>query len=465
MSISPGTPGKLKDYFKSRNGGRWVAVDFSIGFFAMWSGLAISPYIDIYQIYNRLIVSVAFGFSLVASLRLVGLYAHRMQHMFSTYDILLGALQGALLAFILVGLVVNFTHVHVFGRYVATTALLISIIGVIFSRGVAKWHSRRNPLRVVLMGCNELTIELGNRVLEDCHFQVVFAACSQDCEIEEISDKFSFRKVESIEDFADLLLSEQVEVVISCYDHQIPKVMNELVEKLPFYHIDLINKGSFLETYFREVSVSYRNLHWQSSNFFKPNRGAMTSLKRLMDLIICIPLMTATLPLWVIVMLCVKLDSEGPVIYSQTRTGLLGRPFTIYKFRTMTLGAEANGPQWASKNDVRVTRVGAFLRKTRLDELPQLWNVLKGDMSLVGPRPERPEFVEMLKREIPLYDWRLLVKPGLTGWAQILFRYGDSVADARRKLQFDLYYVKNLSMTLDVQILIRTLHLLMKGSQ
>jgi lipopolysaccharide/colanic/teichoic acid biosynthesis glycosyltransferase len=159
----------------------------------------------------------------------------------------------------------------------------------------------------------------------------------------------------------------------------------------------------------------------------------------------------------VLTTLAIKLDSRGPVFYRQERVGLGGRSFQCVKFRSMRTDAESDGvARWATKNDSRVTRVGAFMRKTRIDELPQLFSVLKGEMSIVGPRPERPEFVAQLTNQIPFYELRHGVKPGVTGWAQVRFNYGGSIEDARRKHQFDLYYLKNNSLLLDLQILVET---------
>jgi lipopolysaccharide/colanic/teichoic acid biosynthesis glycosyltransferase len=152
----------------------------------------------------------------------------------------------------------------------------------------------------------------------------------------------------------------------------------------------------------------------------------------------------------------IKMDSPGPVFYTQQRVGKDRRVFTIYKFRSMTYEAESGGARWAQEKDPRVTRVGKFLRLTHIDELPQIWNIFKGEMSIVGPRPERPEFVDVLEAQLPYYFVRHTVKPGLTGWAQINYRYGAFVEDARNKLEYDLYYVKNMSLFLDLKILLRT---------
>ena len=181
------------------------------------------------------------------------------------------------------------------------------------------------------------------------------------------------------------------------------------------------------------------------------------ALKRAFDILSSTLLLVVVSPLMLLTAIAIKLESPGPVLYRQERVGLRGRSFMCTKFRSMCVDAEGDGvARWASKNDPRVTRIGAFLRKSRIDELPQLWSVFTGEMSLVGPRPERPAFVEELKRQIPFYEIRHTVKPGITGWAQVRYRYGESMDDAKRKHQFDLYYVKNNSLLLDLLVLVET---------
>jgi exopolysaccharide biosynthesis polyprenyl glycosylphosphotransferase len=163
-------------------------------------------------------------------------------------------------------------------------------------------------------------------------------------------------------------------------------------------------------------------------------------------------------PIMLLVALAVLVTSPGPVLFRQTRVGLNGKPFTIYKFRSMRVDAEAQtGAVWAVKNDPRVTSIGKYLRVLRLDELPQLFNVIRGEMSIVGPRPERPEFVQTLSEVIPFYRQRHSVKPGITGWAQINYKYGETIEDAIVKLEFDLFYIKNLSLSLDMYIIFHTM--------
>jgi lipopolysaccharide/colanic/teichoic acid biosynthesis glycosyltransferase len=163
------------------------------------------------------------------------------------------------------------------------------------------------------------------------------------------------------------------------------------------------------------------------------------------------------LPVIGVLALLIKLTSRGPVLYSQARTGYLGNMFTLLKFRSMVLDAEADGPQWAEDNDARATPLGRFMRRTRLDELPQLWNVIRGEMSFCGPRPERPEMYKQLEKDIPLFRMRTIVRPGITGWAQVCAGYAASVEESVKKLEYDLYYIKHMSPRLDAVILLKTL--------
>lgn len=191
------------------------------------------------------------------------------------------------------------------------------------------------------------------------------------------------------------------------------------------------------------------------SHGFSVRRRTLVA-KRIFDVVCATAGLVLAWPLMALTAVAVKLDSRGPALYSQIRTGALGKPFRIHKFRSMRTDAEKNGAAWAIENDPRVTRVGRFIRRTRLDELPQLWNVLVGEMSMVGPRPERPEFIDALEKQIPFFRQRLCVKPGVTGHAQVRCRYGASAEDALEKLQYDLYYMKSFSLWFDISILIDT---------
>ena len=187
-------------------------------------------------------------------------------------------------------------------------------------------------------------------------------------------------------------------------------------------------------------------------------------VKRLMDLSVSAAVLILLAPIWILVGLIIKIDSRGPILYKQERVGRNGRIFSIYKFRSMYQDAEKKtGPIWAGADDPRITRVGKILRKLRIDEVPQFINVFKGDMSLIGPRPERPYFVEQLKKEIPFYSRRLRVRPGITGWAQIKHEYDQSLDDVRKKVQYDLFYLENMSLRMDLKIILSTISVMLRG--
>jgi exopolysaccharide biosynthesis polyprenyl glycosylphosphotransferase len=196
-------------------------------------------------------------------------------------------------------------------------------------------------------------------------------------------------------------------------------------------------------------------------------KASQQIVRRIVSILVSFTGLMICLPFIPFIMLAVRLSSPGPIFFKQTRVGLRGREFSVMKFRTMAQDAEANGAKWATKDDPRITRLGKFMRKTRLDEIPQLWNVLRGEMGFVGPRPERPEFVKWLDTEIPFYELRHIIRPGITGWAQVRYRYGASLEETKRKLEYDLYYVKHLSIGLDLLIMFETVKtiILRRGAQ
>lgn len=220
----------------------------------------------------------------------------------------------------------------------------------------------------------------------------------------------------------------------------------------------------FYERMSRKIWVEASRSEWfLYANGFNASQAGLF-IKRASDVICSAILLAVTAPITALVAIAIKLDSKGPVLFRQERVGLHGKPFVIFKFRSMRQDAEkTSGPTWARMRDDRVTRVGRILRYFRLDEIPQALNVLRGEMSLVGPRPERPYFVEWLAQEIPFYNLRHYVKPGITGWAQVMYRYGSSVEDAYQKLQYDLYYTKHRSLRCDLSILLKTIEIVLMG--
>ncbi|NLA21800.1 MAG: sugar transferase, partial [Candidatus Marinimicrobia bacterium] len=261
----------------------------------------------------------------------------------------------------------------------------------------------------------------------------------------------------SFEDMPEIIKKRKIkEVIIALDDNN----MNQVIDM-----IDLFSKYNVsikLLPDFYNLLTGFRTSHIYGVSLVKFFGSNMKTwewvLKRLIDIIISLVVLIGFLPIWLIISLIIKLDSPGPVFYKQKRIGKNRREFEVIKFRSMVQGAEQEtGPKWAEKNDPRVTRFGKFLRKTGLDEIPQFFNVLVGDMSIVGPRPERDYFVNELERSIQFYSRRLIIKPGITGWAQIKYKYDETIDDVREKLRYDLYYIENMSVILDLKIIIQTL--------
>ena len=256
-------------------------------------------------------------------------------------------------------------------------------------------------------------------------------------------------------------------VIVAMPDRRGTIPMQELLA-LRMRGVKIEEATSWLEKISGKIEVDNLYPSWLVFSEGFRRSTAFIIVRRLLSITISLIGLILAAPLLPLIMLAIRLDSRGPVFYTQTRVGKAGRFFKVVKFRTMCQNAEAaSGPQWAGDNDPRVTRVGKVLRSSRLDEIPQLWCVLKGDMAFVGPRPERPEFIEWLSKEIPYYGVRHMVRPGLTGWAQVRYKYGSTIEDSREKLQYDLYYIKNASIGFDLLIMFLTVKtvLLRRGAQ
>ncbi|MEK9157659.1 MAG: sugar transferase [Patescibacteria group bacterium] len=254
-----------------------------------------------------------------------------------------------------------------------------------------------------------------------------------------------------------LTTSDLDTVIISPEAYHLPDITHafykSLGRKINFYSL-----ANFYERLTGKVPLGAINQVWFLENLSEGSKRTYESLKRAYDIVFGLIFGILSLLLYPFIILAMQIDSKGPIFYSHTRIGKLGKPFQLTKFRNMIPNAEAKtGAVWTEDNDPRIGPVGRFLRKTRLDEIPQFWIVVKGDMSLVGPRAERPEFYSTLKKEIPFYEERNLIKPGLSGWAQINYPYGSSIKDTAEKLKYDLYYIKNRSFLLDLGIVLKTI--------
>jgi len=317
---------------------------------------------------------------------------------------------------------------------------------------------------VLIIGLNEETLKLAQEINSNPQLGLKVTGI-----INEGETKIDVNKILDLEilnpphSLPGLVKIKKVKTIITALNpHHNPELVNKLYECIPLkiYFFDL---PTFIEKFTGKIPVNSIGQIWFLENLKESQKVIYEICKRAIDICLSLLFLIFAIPLLPILYLIVKLDSQGSFLFMQMRTGRLGKKFLAIKIRTMYQNSESSGPQWAAKNDPRVTRSGKIMRKIRIDEIPQLINILRGEMSFIGPRPERPEFIEKLENKIPYYNERLLVKPGLTGWAQVNFPYGSSEADALEKLQYDLYYIKNRSAMLDTSILLKTIKTVLSG--
>jgi len=324
-----------------------------------------------------------------------------------------------------------------------------------------KGIGRRNT---VIVGFNKKSIEIADEVLKHrgLGLDVVgFIAVKEENLNKEYNGLTVFGKADRITEIID---QNHIREVIIVLEHHDEDILIDVISKCENKDVGL----KIVPDLYEILSGQARTMQLYGFPLIDINPQLMPEwekkIKRLIDIIIAFVALIISMPLIIFVGIAIKIDSNGPMFYRQERTGKDGKGFKIFKFRSMILNAEINtGPVWSTKDDPRVTRVGRFVRRVRIDEIPQMINVLMGDMSLVGPRPERPFFVEKLAQEIPYYKRRLKVRPGITGWAQIKHKYDESVEDVREKLRFDLFYIENMSLRMDFKILFRTLFVVFFG--
>ncbi len=309
--------------------------------------------------------------------------------------------------------------------------------------------------RIILLGTGDLARELLCHINEkkDCGYEVFM----------DFTDK-SHNQKNLYEDLFKIVEENKIKkIVVALHEKRGAMPVKQLI-KCRVAGIEIIDGMSFYEMLNGKLIVKYLNPSWIIfSEGFKKNRF-QKFLKRVTDIFFSVLILSLTLPVTLLTAVLIKIESPGPVIFSQERVGKKKKKFYVYKFRSMCSDAEKNGPVWAKKNDNRITRVGKFIRKCRIDEIPQLLNVLKGEMSFVGPRPEREHFVDILEGKIPYYRQRFTVRPGLTGWAQICFGYTDDEEGAMAKLDYEFFYIKNLSVLFDIVIIFRTIKTVLSGS-
>jgi sugar transferase (PEP-CTERM system associated) len=330
--------------------------------------------------------------------------------------------------------------------------------------GRTLWHKPGFKKRLLILGTGQLAVDLCRVILSQKRWLIEVVGFL-DGRAERVGEPLvNPGIIGTYDQLAQMVEQHRVDTIVVCMEDR--RSILPVLSLLDFkaMGMDILDGHHLFEETAGRLSID--SLRPSALIFSTGFRRRLISLviKRLLDVVVSAMGLVALIPLFVLIAALIRVDSPGPVFYRQVRVGLRGQPYMIWKFRSMRQDAEKSGPRWAQAHDPRVSRVGWWLRKTRIDEFPQLVNVLRGEMSLVGPRPERPVFVQDLRMTIPYYDIRHTVRPGVTGWAQVKFRYGASQEDSHTKLQYDLFYVKNLSFLLDLKILVHTIRVMMLGA-
>ncbi len=328
----------------------------------------------------------------------------------------------------------------------------------ILNRGIFNEH-------IIILGSSELAQDIYNKIDNtiDCGYTISAVMPEADCNtFKTIQDKLVLSQKDV--DICDYSLSCGITKIIVAIKEKRGAFPTQELIKCRTKGIEVIDGSSFYEMLTGKVLVKKINPSWLIySHGFSKSR-TISLFKRMEDIILSSLMLVCFFPFLLIVAIIIKIDSKGPIFFAQDRVGKYKKEYMVHKFRSMGVDAEKlTGPVWAGDNDPRITRVGRVIRKYRIDELPQLWEVLTGKMSLVGPRPERKHFTNQLEKQIPYYDQRFNVKPGLTGWAQVCYDYGATVEDAVEKLNYELFYIKNMSLTMDIVILLKTVKTVLFG--
>jgi sugar transferase (PEP-CTERM system associated) len=384
-------------------------------------------------------------------------------------DIFITCLQAGCAGFFLLSVVYYLDPSVMLGRGILfiSLGLFILLQFLWHALPVSGVHSTPFAQRVLILGTGDLACQLGGLLVsQSSNFELAgYLECDESSPSVTVHDRDQFRS-QIVRKEGDLLQTAQLHraamIVVALAERRGVLPLQEMM-RCKLSGIEVVDAPTFYELVQGKLMLEHMTPSWIifSSGF---HRTALINVyKRCFDILLSLTGLILSAPVFPLVALAIKLDSPGPLFFTQLRVGNGERPFLLYKFRSMRQDAEKNGAVWAVKNDSRVTAVGRFLRNSRIDEIPQLYNVLKGEMSFIGPRPERPEFVEGLKRDIYYYSKRHTIKPGLTGWAQVRYPYGATVEDAVEKLRYDLYYIKNLSFLLDTQILFETVKVVLFG--
>ncbi len=433
----------------------YAAYVFSPYFYVL-AGSARAPHVGQWQ------AAVLFGIMVAVTSQIFGLHNPLLPRHF--WPMFIRCLGSGLLAVGMLSVLVFAVLYSRIGRFILTQAVIYTPLTMALARVFVWKQSEQRKQRLLLLGAGRAGHLVRALIKQSgMPFEVVAFV---DHKPELVGQSLGNNTVLGVQQsLKEHCLGLQIDEVVTCVGGKISDdAMRQLMECLSL-GVRVSDFANFVERNFFQVPVENIRGEWFLQADLELTHPFYLAVKRGIDVVAALMGLFLAGPALLLAAVAIKLESRGPALYSQTRTGLHDRPFKIWKLRSMRLDAEKDGPRWAKGKDSRVTRVGALLRLTRLDEAPQFWNILRGEMSLVGPRPERPEFVEKLAKEIPFYNQRHLVKPGLTGWAQINYPYGASTEDALNKLKYDLYYIKHSSPGLDLQIILRTIGAMMKGAR
>lgn len=398
----------------------------------------------------------------LASFYLHDLYDFLVMH--NRRELVLRLVQALGLAWVAMALLFYVVPQLMIGRGVSLISVPLMLVLMVVWRISIHWLMGHPQIgeRVLIVGAEQMAIETARAALEQRDAGVRIVGFTSNDPSKMGKSLVNPRVIGLSSDIAEIVKRENVDrIVVSMGERRGQFPSEELLQLSLGGKVHIEECPSFYERLTGRVNLDMLRPSWlifsgrgKQTRFSAVVRIVLHRLVALVGLIFSLPVMLVTI-------VFIKLESKGPVFYKQERVGKGGQTFMVLKFRSMRTDAEKDGPRWATTDDERITQVGRFIRKVRIDELPQFWNILRGDMNFVGPRPERPHFVSQLAKEIPYYEQRHLIAPGLTGWAQIKYPYGASIEDARRKLEFDLYYIKNQSLLMDAMILFETVKIVL----
>ncbi len=433
----------------------WVVLDFCVGGYTTWCALNLNP-IDFDKFGTDGVLKLCGVAATCQVLAGIALNLYAMKNIRSWSNSALKALGCSLISTTAVMALGYFAYYQVPGRRVTLTVVIVLFFAMLLLRVPFLIFRRYLRTRVLFIGTHQ-EVEHLNALLHIAGPHAYEPVCMLDAEKAlDVTQHHSLSDLCNHLDVDEIVLPRSRELMSRWFPIAVHAIR---------HGTRLTSFPDLIEQETKAIPLDLIDATWLLGDGWDLRNHMAETVKRVFDIFLSLLGVVFCAPIYLGLALLIKLTSAGPIFYSQNRVGRFGVCFRIYKFRTMRVDAEKVGAQWASKNDPRVTWYGGLLRKSRLDETPQFFNILLGHMSFVGPRPERPEFVESLEQELPFFSCRHLVRPGLTGWAQINYRYGASVADSKRKLEYDLHYVRHLSLGLDIEIILRTVLAIAKGAR